>query len=144
MAKDSATHTVANTAHTAVLADRSASLSLRLRMSTAEAITAEAHDRGLTQKQLVCQALAAVGVAVTASDLDDHTPRRYCPAAAITEAPPAELGQEYVAAHINFLANSKPAQRMRGALPLAAGDSLTWGLVVCQTPILGNLLWPGQ
>ena len=71
-AMDSATHTVAITTDTAVLADRSASLSLRLRMSTAEAITEEARDRGLTQKQLVCQALAAAGVAVTPSDLEDH------------------------------------------------------------------------
>jgi len=59
-----------------VLADRSTTLNLRLRLSTVEAITAEARQRGLTQKQLVCQALAAAGVAVTTSDLEDHTPRR--------------------------------------------------------------------
>ena len=141
-AMDSATHTVAITAHTAVLADRSASLSLRLRMSTAEAITEEARDRGLTQKQLVCQALAAAGVAVTPSDLEDRSPRRQCPAAAIPEVPPAELGKDYVPAHLDFLANSKPAQR--GALPLAAGDPLTWGLLMCNTPILGNPPWPDQ
>ncbi len=59
-----------------VLADRSTTLNLRLRLSTVEAITAEARQRGLTQKQLVCQALAAAGVTVTASDLEDRTPRR--------------------------------------------------------------------
>jgi len=143
-AMDSATHTVAITTDTAVLADRSASLSLRLRMSTAEAITEEARDRGLTQKQLVCQALAAAGVAVTPSDLEDRSPRRQCPAAAIPEAPPAELGKDYVPAHLDFLANSKPAQRMPGALSIAAGDPLTWGLVVCQTPTLGNPPWPDR
>ena len=57
-------------------ADHSTTLNLRLRMSTVAAITAEARRRGLTQKQLVCQALAAAGVAVTASDLEDRTPRR--------------------------------------------------------------------
>jgi len=143
-AMESATHTVAVTAHTAVLADRSASLNLRLRMSTAEAITAEARDRGLTQKQVVCQALAAAGVAVTPSDLEDHTPRRHCPAATIAEAPSADLGKDYVRAHLDFLANSKPAQRMPGALSIAAGDPLTWGLVVCQTPTLGNPPWPDR
>jgi hypothetical protein len=60
----------------AVLADRSTTLNLRLRMSTVEAITTEARQRGLTQKQLVCQALAAAGVAITPSDLEDRTPRR--------------------------------------------------------------------
>jgi len=60
----------------AVLTDRSTTLNLRLRMSTVEAITTEARQRGLTQKQLVCQALAAAGVAVTPSDLEDRTPRR--------------------------------------------------------------------
>jgi len=60
----------------AAYADRPTTLNLRLRMSTVEAITVEARQRGLTQKQLVCQALAAAGVAVTASDLEDRTPRR--------------------------------------------------------------------
>ena len=59
-----------------VLADRSATrnLRLRLRLSTVAAITAEARRQGLTQKQLVCQALAAAGVAITASDLEDRSP----------------------------------------------------------------------
>ena len=57
-------------------ADRPTTLNLRLRMSTVEAITAAARERGFTQKQLVCHALAAAGVAVTASDLEDRTPRR--------------------------------------------------------------------
>jgi hypothetical protein len=59
-----------------VLADRSTTLNLRLRMSTVEAITAEARQRGLTQKQLVCQSLAAAGVTIAPSDLEDRTPRR--------------------------------------------------------------------
>jgi hypothetical protein len=59
-----------------VLADRSTTrnLRLRLRLSTVAAITAEARQRGLTQKQLVCRALAAAGVAITASDLEDCSP----------------------------------------------------------------------
>lgn len=60
----------------AVLADRPTTLNLRVRMSTVAAIAAEARQHGLTQKQLVCRALAAAGVAVAASDLEDRTPRR--------------------------------------------------------------------
>jgi len=57
-------------------ADRAATLNMRLRESTISAITAAAKGRGLTIKQLVVQALADSGVAVTATDLEDHTPRR--------------------------------------------------------------------
>ncbi len=60
----------------AVLADRPTTLNLRLRSSTVAAITAVARERGLTQTQLVCQALAAAGIAVAAADLEDRTPRR--------------------------------------------------------------------
>jgi hypothetical protein len=60
----------------ATLTDRSTTLNLRLRNSTVTSITAIARERGLTQKQLVCQALAAAGVAVAAADLEDRTPRR--------------------------------------------------------------------
>jgi hypothetical protein len=60
----------------AALADRPSTLNLRLRSSTVGAITAVARERGLTQKQLVCRALAAAGIAVAAADLEDRTPRR--------------------------------------------------------------------
>jgi hypothetical protein len=60
----------------ATLADRPTTLNLRLRGSTVAAISARARDRGLTQKQLVCRALAAAGIAVAAADLEDRTPRR--------------------------------------------------------------------
>jgi len=60
----------------AVLADRPTTLNLRLRSSTVSAITTVARERGLTQKQLVCRALAATGIAVAAADLEDRTPRR--------------------------------------------------------------------
>jgi len=58
------------------LTDRPTTLNLRLRNSTVAAITAIARERGLTQKQLVCRALAAAGIAVAAADLEDRTPRR--------------------------------------------------------------------
>jgi hypothetical protein len=60
----------------ATLADRPTTLNLRLRNSTVTSITAIARERGLTQKQLVCRALAAAGIAVAAADLEDRTPRR--------------------------------------------------------------------
>lgn len=58
------------------VADRPATLNLRLRNSTIQALTAQARAEGLTQKQVVCRALAAAGLAVAASDLEDRTPRR--------------------------------------------------------------------
>ena len=56
--------------------DRPTTLNLRLRSSTVMALTARAKAEGLTQKQLVCRALAASGVAVAPADLEDRTPRR--------------------------------------------------------------------
>jgi hypothetical protein len=56
--------------------DRPTTLNLRLRMSTVTALTAKAKAEGLTQKQVVCLALAASGVAVAPADLEDRTPRR--------------------------------------------------------------------
>lgn len=56
--------------------DRATTLNLRVRWSTFEAISAAAHERGLTMKQVVCQALSAAGVAITPADLEDRTPRR--------------------------------------------------------------------
>jgi hypothetical protein len=58
------------------IADKPATLNLRLRISTIQALTAQAKAEGLTQKQVVCRALAAAGLAVAAADLEDRTPRR--------------------------------------------------------------------
>ena len=56
--------------------DRPTTLNLRVRESTIAALTAAARGRGLTMKQLVCQALAGAGVEVAPADLEDRTPRR--------------------------------------------------------------------
>jgi hypothetical protein len=56
--------------------DRPTTLNLRLRLSTVAALTAKAKAAGLTQKQVVCLALAASGIAVAPADLEDRTPRR--------------------------------------------------------------------
>src|SRR5437879_2250824 len=56
--------------------DRATTLNLRVRESTIEALAAGARERGLTMKQLVCQSLAAAGIAVATADLEDRTPRR--------------------------------------------------------------------
>ena len=56
--------------------DRPTTLNLRLRTSTVIALTAKAKAEGLTQKQVVCLALAAAGIAVVPEDLEDRTPRR--------------------------------------------------------------------
>lgn len=56
--------------------DRATTLNLRLRISTVMAITQRAKEAGLTQKQVVCRALAAAGIAVAPDDLEDRTPRR--------------------------------------------------------------------
>ena len=56
--------------------DTSTTLNLRLRSSTVTALVTAAQGRGLTMKQVVCQALEAAGIAVAPSDLEDRTPRR--------------------------------------------------------------------
>ena len=56
--------------------DGPTTLNLRLRRSTVNALAAKAHSEGLTQKQVVCHALAASGIAVAPADLEDRTPRR--------------------------------------------------------------------
>jgi hypothetical protein len=56
--------------------DRPTTLNLRVRQSTIVALTAAARGRGLTLKQVVCQALAEAGVEVAPADLEDRTPRR--------------------------------------------------------------------
>ena len=56
--------------------DRPTTLNLRVRSSTIEALMTAARERGLTMKQVVCQALDAAGVTVASADLEDRTPRR--------------------------------------------------------------------
>ena len=56
--------------------DRPTTLNLRVRSSTIDALMAAARERGLTMKQVVCQALADAGIAVAPADLEDRTPRR--------------------------------------------------------------------
>jgi hypothetical protein len=59
-----------------IASDRPTTLNLRLRSTTVAALTARARAEGLTQKQVVCRALAAAGIAVAPADLEDRTPRR--------------------------------------------------------------------
>lgn len=56
--------------------DRATTLNLRVRSSTVEALMSAARERGLTMKQVVCQALTAAGISVAPADLEDRTPRR--------------------------------------------------------------------
>ena len=56
--------------------DGATTLNLRIRRSTVAAIEAAAKGRGLTMKQVVCQALDAAGIGVAPSDLEDRTPKR--------------------------------------------------------------------
>ena len=59
--------------------DAPTTLNLRVRTSTVQALAEAAKARGLTMKQVVCQALMAAGVEVTPADLEDRTPRRQGP-----------------------------------------------------------------
>jgi hypothetical protein len=54
----------------------SAMLAQRFTEPTLDSLARVAKERGLTQKQLIAQALAAVGVEVHAEDLRDRTPAR--------------------------------------------------------------------
>jgi hypothetical protein len=56
--------------------DKATTLNLRVRASTIEALMRAARERGLTMKQVVCQALSDAGVTVAPADLEDRTPRR--------------------------------------------------------------------
>ena len=58
------------------MSDRSTTLNLRMRASTITALARKAKMSGLTQKQLICRALAEAGVEVAAEDLEDRTQRR--------------------------------------------------------------------
>jgi hypothetical protein len=60
---------------------------------------------------------------------------------AVQRVPGAVAG--HVSPHHAVLANSAPARRAEGgghALP--AGNPLTWSLIICNTPTLGDVLWP--
>jgi hypothetical protein len=58
------------------IADRAATMTLRMRETTIAALTATARDRSQTIKQVVAHALADAGVAVAPADMEDRTPRR--------------------------------------------------------------------
>ena len=51
-------------------------MTLKVGIKTADALAERAERDGLTQKQLICQALAAFNVPVDALDLQDRTRRR--------------------------------------------------------------------
>ncbi len=56
--------------------DPSTTLNLRVRVSTIQALARKAKASGLTQKQIICRALAEAGIEVATADLEDRTPRR--------------------------------------------------------------------
>ena len=56
--------------------DHPTTLNLRVRVSTVKALARKAKASGLTQKQIICRALAEAGVEVATADLEDRTPRR--------------------------------------------------------------------
>jgi hypothetical protein len=56
--------------------DPATTLNLRVRVSTITALAEKAKASGLTQKQVICRALAEAGVDVAVKDLEDRTPRR--------------------------------------------------------------------
>ena len=51
-------------------------VNVKMAEESAVALAREAQARGITQKQLVCQALQAAGVAMDPLDLENRTPRR--------------------------------------------------------------------
>lgn len=51
-------------------------LNLRVRLSTSDAISAQARERGVSMKAVVMQALEQAGVAIASVDLEDRTPSR--------------------------------------------------------------------
>lgn len=56
--------------------DPPTTLNLRVRVSTIKALARKAKASGLTQKQIICHALAEAGVEVATADLEDRTPKR--------------------------------------------------------------------
>lgn len=51
-------------------------LNLRVRLSTSDAISAVARERGVSMKVVVMQALEQAGIVVAPIDLEDRTPSR--------------------------------------------------------------------
>ena len=58
------------------ISDPSTTLNLRVRVSTITALARKVKASVLTQKQIICRALAEAGVEVALADLEDRTPRR--------------------------------------------------------------------
>jgi hypothetical protein len=56
--------------------DLTTTVTLRVRVSTIDAIATTAREQKLTMKQVICKALSDAGVSVAAVDLEDRTPRR--------------------------------------------------------------------
>jgi hypothetical protein len=55
----------------------------------------------------------------------------------------ADAGDEVVLPHRTVLAAIKPTRRPEGgSAALPSGDPVTWSLLVCHTPVLGNPPWP--
>jgi hypothetical protein len=59
-----------------VQGDRTTTLNLRVKEVTIRGLAEAARLKGLTQKQVVIQALKQAGVTVSDTDLEDRTPRR--------------------------------------------------------------------
>ena len=51
-------------------------LNLRVRLSTSDAISTQARERGVSMKAVVMQALEQAGVTIASVDLEDRTPSR--------------------------------------------------------------------
>jgi hypothetical protein len=54
-----------------------------------------------------------------------------------------EAATDPILPHLKVLARSKAGRRVEGgAHVLPAGSELTWSLVICNTPVLGDVPWP--
>jgi uncharacterized protein (DUF1778 family) len=56
---------------------QSTTINLRVSRETAAALALAAQQQGMTQKQVLFRALAAAGVPVAQTDLEDGSPRRH-------------------------------------------------------------------
>jgi len=59
-----------------LVAEAVVGLNLRVRLSTSDAISAVARDRGVSMKVVVMQALEQAGIRIAPIDLEDRTPSR--------------------------------------------------------------------
>lgn len=55
---------------------RTVLVNVKMAEESAIALAKQAAEEGITQKQLICRALAAAGVPIDPLDLEDRTPRR--------------------------------------------------------------------